>query len=210
MAVNDLLSLVEARSAVNLPEGATQQDVPLTLFVSGLSRRVDKLCGPVVIRAVTAERHDGGAHRIWLKQSPASSITSVSEWLDTTETVLAAETDGVKPADAYLAGKTGPLSFIRRRNTGTDGRFAVGRENIVVAYQAGRYANTASVDELFKLTASSILRRIWKREQSSWAQSSDFFSDTENPTPGLRFFKAIDPMIMEFLADELLPPAAGL
>lgn len=210
MAVNDLLTLVEARSAVNLPAGAGAHDADLQLFVSGLSRRVDQLCGSVVIRTVTAERHDGGTHRIWLEKSPASSITSVSEWLDTTQTVLAAETDGVKPADAYLLGNTGPLSFIRRRNAGTDARFARGRENVVATYQAGRYADTASVDSLFKLAAGAILRRIWKREQSSWAQAPDFFPDTEDPRPGLQFFKAVDPMITEFLADELLPPPAGL
>lgn len=210
MAAADLLSLAEARSAVNLPTGAGAHDTDLQLFLTGLSRRIDQLCGSVVIRTVTAERHDGGSHRIWLEKSPASSITSVSEWLDTTETVLTSETDSVKPADAYLLGNTGPLSFIRRRNTGTDARFATGRENVVITYPSGRYADTASVDELFKLAAASILRRIWKREQSSWAQEPDFFPDTENPRPGLQFFKAVDPMIMEFLADELLPPPAGL
>lgn len=210
MAVEDLLAIDEARSAVNLPSGATQQDGELKRYLTGLSRRVDDLCGPVVIRTITDEEHDGGVHRIWLRKSPADSVTSVSEWLNTTETALTAETRASQPADAYLHGHTGPLHFIRRRNTGSDARFPTGRQNVLVTYEAGRYASTADVDELFKLTAASILRRIWKREASSWSQSTDFVTDTEGATPQRSFFRVVDPMIKEFLADELLPPGMGV
>lgn len=206
MAVNDLLTIVEARSAVNLPAGDTSHDVDLKLFVSGISGRVDALCGPVVQRAVAGERYSGGKRRVLLEQTPASAVTSVSEWDGTTETVLTEETDAVKPSDAFMLDSEGVYSFVYRRAVGSDSVFPAGRRNVVIDYTAGRFATTADVGEQFKLTATSILRRIWKREQSSWSQTTDFFADTESPRPSMSFFRAVDPMVQELLADEMLPP----
>jgi hypothetical protein len=208
MATRDLLTLVEARSAVNLPVGSTTHDVDLQLFITGISGRVDKLCGPVVQRAVTGERHNGGRSKVLLNLQHVASVTSVVEWVGTTQTALTAETDSTKPANGFLldSGEGGIYAWVWRRSGNGDATFPAGRRNVVVAYTAGRYAATASVDETFKLAAGSVLRRIWKREQSSWAQTPGFFEDTENPTAGLGFYKAVDPMVKELLCDELLPP----
>lgn len=202
----DLLTLAEAKSAVNLPTGTTTQDASLALYVSGISKRVDALCGSVVQRTVTDERHNGGAGLIMLDKHYATTITSFSEWQNTTEKVLTAETDGSKPADAYLLEPGDPYGFVYRRMSGSDATFYSGRRNLVVTYTSGRYAATASVDSQFKLATSSILRRVWKRESSGWSQQPSFYSDTENPTDPLTFYRAIDPMIREFLNDQLLPP----
>lgn len=207
MAATDILTLAEARRGVNLGSSTTH-DAELGMFVTGITGRIDALCGPVVNRTITGERHDGGKLRIFLEESPAFSVTSVSEWLHTTETVLTAETDGTKPSQGYLLDHVGNLSFIWRRAGGSDTNFAEGRRNVVVTYVAGRFADTASVDDRFKLAAASILRRLWKREQSSWAQSPDFFGDPDD-TRSLGFFRAVDPMVRELLADELKPPPIG-
>lgn len=207
MATLDLLDLDEARRAVNLPSPSTSDaDDDLKLFVSGISGRIDELCGPVVQRTITDEKHDGGRCRILLDLQHVSSVTSVSEWAGTTETTLAAETNASKPASGYLLDPVGPYGFVYRRASNGDATFPAGRRNVLVTYVAGRYADTAAVDERFKLAASAVLRRVFKREQSSWAHTPDFFTDTENPRPGLMFYKAVDPMLIEFLADELLPP----
>lgn len=209
MALTDILNLIEARAAVNIPTGVTSQDSDLTLFVAGISSRVDALTGPVVSRSVTGERHSGmsaGRGRFMLDLQYVSAITSLSEWDGTTQTVLSAETDGVKTSSDYLLDSIGPYAIVYRRSNGTDAVFPAGRRNLVASYTAGRFANTASVTEQFKLAVSAVLRRMWKREQSSWAQTPDFFDDTENPTQRLAFFRAIEPMLAELLADQLLPP----
>lgn len=208
MATRDLLTIVEARSAVNLPAASSTHDTDLQLFVTGISGRIDALCGPVVQRTITGERHNGGTSHVLLHYQHVASVTSVAEWVSGSATTLTEETDAVKPAQAFLLdpGEGGIYAWLIRRAAGADARFPAGRRNIVVSYSAGRYADTASVDATFKLTATAVLRRIWKREQSSWAHSPDFFADTEDPRPTLSFFKAVDPMVTELLADELLPP----
>lgn len=204
----DLLTLNEAKTAVNLPQasGAAELTGELEMFVTGISSRVDALCGPVVHRAVTGERHDGGRRRVFLRETPVSAVTSAAEWSRGTETVLSAESDATLPADGYLLDHSGLYSFVWRRSAGEDSKFPAGRRNVVITYTAGRYATTATVSEQFKLATAAVLRRIWKREQSAWAQSPDFFPDTDNPAPSMTFFKAVDPMIKELLMDELLPP----
>lgn len=211
MAARDLLSLEEARRAVNLPNPAQPNatlDVDLQLYVTGISGRVDKLCGPVVQRAITGERHNGGCRKILLTKQHVAAVTSVVEWAGTSSTTLTEETDAAKPSNGFLLdpGEGGIYAWVWRRSGNGDATFPTGRRNVVFDYTAGRYADTAAVDETFKLAAGAVLRRIWKREQSSWAQSPSFFEDTENPTSSLSFFKAVEPMIKELLADELLPP----
>lgn len=203
-AATDILTLTEGRTAIN--NQAVNHDTQLATFITGISHRIDDLCGPVVIRTVTNEEHNGGKSRIWPLITPVDSVTTLTEYVHTTGTALSAESNASKPASAYLLDNIGVTSFVWRRSGGADSTFASGRRNIVITYEAGRYADTASVDPKFKLAVESVLRRIWKREQSSWAQAPEYFASVENPAPTLRFFKAVDPMITELLHDELLPP----
>lgn len=208
MADNDILTLAEARTAVNLGTN-TNQDTQLEQFLTGISQRIDILCGPVVIRTVTNERHDGGVERIFLDETPVSTVATVVEWRHTTSNSLTAESDSSKPADAYLLDNTENLYYIWRRSGGSDARFPEGRRNVVVTYDAGRAADTASVDDKFQVAASSILRRLWKREQSAWAQTSEFFSQVDDPATADRFrgfFRTVDPVVKELLPDELKHP----
>lgn len=208
MADHDVLTLDEAGRAVNLPSGSTSQDGDLQLYVSGISGRIDALCGPVVQRTIAGERHNGGCSKILLAKQHVASVTSVVEWSGTTQTALTEETDAAKPANGFLldTGDGDIYAWVYRRAGNTDARFPTGRRNVAVVYVAGRYADTETVGETFKLAAASVLRRIWKREGSSWSHTPDFFDDTENPRPSLGFFKAVDPMVCELLADQLLPP----
>ena len=201
MADTDILTVEDARTAINMPGG--QHDSILQQLVTGISLRMDALCGPIVQRTVTAERHNGGCVFVAPRKVPVASITSVTEYISGTGTALTAETISTAPTSAYLLDDT--LRFypkIYRRDGGADVLFAAGRMNIAVTYEAGRYADTASVPENFKETARQILRRLWKREQNAWARVSNFDGDEGAPAA---FFKAYDPVIKESLGDELLP-----
>lgn len=211
MAANDLLTIDEARRA-GPGEGIVAHDEDLQIIVTGISTRIDKLCGPVVHREIVDERHDGGDVRIWLDHPPAHAVTSVTEWAGGVATVLDPESDATRPVDGFLLDHTHLMSYVWRRRSGADARFAAGRRNVVVTYTAGRFATTATVDERFKMAAQSIIRRVWKRESEAWAQTPDFFSSVDDPAGQDRFrgfFRAVKPMVDELLADELLPPAAA-
>ena len=199
----DVLTLPEAKAALNLT-GDTH-DSEIALWVTAVSRRLDDACGPVVQRNVTEELHDGGAGSIWLHHPPVASVTSVSEFASTTETLLTAETNVTKPAAGYLVDLA--AGRVVRRSGGGAAVFAAGSSNVEVSYVAGRYATTAAVDAKFKAAAGAVLRRLWAREQGAWARGGDPFTEAGATGPG--FFKALDPMIREFLADELRAPVVA-
>ncbi len=51
----DVISLAEGKSAVGITTGDTSQDTALAQKITAVSRRIDRLCGPVVQRTVTDE-----------------------------------------------------------------------------------------------------------------------------------------------------------
>lgn len=178
MATLDVLSFAEAKAALNI-SATTAHDTELPGWITAVSMRLDKLIGPVVRRTVTAEKHDGGSHRIFLRHHPSTSITSVTEYAGTVATSLSAETNTSKPADAYLVDDYEPdasllSSIVRRRSGDVDATFAVGRKNIEVTYVPGRAADTASCDERAKKAAALMLINLWRSQQDSSGQVGEF------------------------------------
>lgn len=178
MATLDVLSLAEAKLALNL-SGTTAHDAELPGWITAVSLRLDKLIGPVVRRTVTAEKHDGGNRRIFLRYHPNTSITSITEYAGTVATVLTAETNASKPTDAYLAEDYEPdpallSSIVWRRSGDADATFPRGRKNIEVTYVAGRFADTASCDERAKKAAALMLINLWRSQQDSTGTVGEF------------------------------------
>ncbi len=159
MAANDLVTLGETKAALRLPSNAS--DGLLAAWVSAVSVRVDELCGPVVNRTITDEFHDGGWPSIYPRFVPVSSVTSLSEYDSAgTVTALSAEDYDTKPSSAFLVDG----EVIRRRSSGSDATFVLGRRNVRLTYVAGRVANTAAVTEQFKRAALVVLRHMWSQE----------------------------------------------
>lgn len=206
MAELDILTEGEAQAAINTADAGSHAD-ELGLAVSAVSQAIDAACGPVVAREVT-EVHDGGARAIWPYDAPILSVTSVTEFDGTTSTVLTNEStfgtvggaSGFMLSDAYR---------IDRRSGGK--AYCFGSGQVQVVYLAGRFATTEDVSARFKYAAASILRRLWKREGSGWAYSPNFYENTDEAaaTTGSSFFRAVEPMIAEFLPDELKPPSVA-
>src|SRR4051812_47880552 len=113
MATNDLLSLAEGKSALNITTAA--QDAELPGYITAVSQRIDDLCGPVVIRTYTDEQYPGGMGCIVLRHAPASdtaatTVSAVKEYSSGTLTTLVAETlTASTSADYYFNQKTGIL-----------------------------------------------------------------------------------------------------
>lgn len=194
----DILTEAEATAALNAADlGANTTQ--LTIAVSAVSEAIDAACGPVVARTVT-EVHAGGARSIWLYHAPVRSIASVTEFDGNTQTALTDES-----AFGTLGGTTGfaldPSGHrIERRSGGWATSFPAGQVQVV--YQAGRFATTADVSAKFKQAAANILRRVWKREGSAWAFSPDFYANADETVAQAGFFRAVQPMIDEWLWDE--------
>lgn len=200
----DILDLAEGRLAINVSSG---HDAELARFITGMSRIIDDKCGPVVARSVT-ELHNGGCVQLRPFTTPIFSVSTLTEYVDTADTVLSAESNVSKPADGYLLDRDKATSHnvkIVRRSSGSDASFPAGRRNVELVVSAGRYADTASVDAKFKVAGGSILRRLWDREAGAWARGADPFDQA----PGSRFFEAVMHVVKEQLADETIPIAVA-
>lgn len=202
----DVISLDEAKDAINQTSVSTT-DSELALWITAVSQRFDRLCGPVVKRSVT-ELHDGGETFIRPRTTPLAEVTTLTEYVSTTGTVLSEETNATKPSNGYLIDAPWTHDVrIRRRGSGGDSLFPWGRNNVELVYNAGRADSTSDVDEVFRLTAGAILRRLWSREQGAWSTGGDPFAEAGGGQ--MRFHKTVDPMVREFLADEMRPPVVG-
>lgn len=196
----DVLTLDEAKTALNLT-GTAKHDAELPAWVTAVSRRLDRAVGPIVRREVT-EVLSGGGDVIHTRLYPVSSYTSVTEYSDTTGTVLTVETNLSKPNAAYLPYpySGNPTLFngrLRRRGGGSDVRFTSGDSNVAVVYVAGRFATTGAVDEIYKTAARIMLQNLWSAQSPNVAQVDEF------EIPQQRFPRfAIPNAVKELLADE--------
>lgn len=190
----DVLTLAEGHAAINLPTANTDHDTELAQAITAVSRLLDAEVGCVVQRAIADEIHDGGVWQIATNRWPVASFTAVTEDLHGTPTTLTAYVK--EPFDRAVGLFSGRIER-------EDSYFPSGRWNVKISYVAGRYASTATVDARFKACAAAVLRRLWKRESGTWAQSSDFFEqlDPQSTTGG--FFRVAKPVIDELLADQI-------
>lgn len=202
MAILDVVTLPEAKNALDIALTDLSQDGELAAHVTSVSRRLDDAIGPVVQRSVTVRR-DGGRPTIWLTPRPVAAFTTVTEYNQAgVATVLVAEDEDTKPIDAYLASpyKSDATLFsgrLYRRRSGSDGWFASGRSNVVVAYTAGRAADTAEVAPIYKQAAQIMLANLWRSQEQSTASLGEFDVPAQNFP---RF--AVPNAVKELLADE--------
>ena len=206
----DVLTLAEGKQAINMTQDNAEHEAELARAITAVSRRLDELVGPVVIRTVT-EYHDGGVGTIWPYQTPVSEFTSVTSWDGTTSTTWTADAFGVAGVtNGYLLESSTSYAHgtrILARAGGGATYFPTGSRSVRLIYEAGRYATTADVDARFKQAAAMILRRLWKPEAGAWAQTPDFLQSTESDAgAGLGYFR-IDPLVEQWLGDEMKPPA---
>lgn len=199
----DIVSLTEAKAAVNIDASNTSYDTEIAAYITGVSRRIDTLCGPVVRRTISAETHwCGAAPFVDVRHVPIASVSSVVEYdQDGTATTLTAETVSTKPTDGYLIDITREVpTRIYRRSQGGPYTFPAAGA-VVITYGAGRYANTAAVDEVFKRGAAIMFSHLWRREQGVGSTTFGPLEDTGLGTPTF----AVPRAVVELLAEHLRP-----
>lgn len=200
----DVITLAEAKLAVNIASSDTSQDTELAAYITAISRRLDSLCGAVVKRLYQDEDHmTYGEHVIEVHNRPIFDVQGVVEYSsDGTHIHLTEETVTTKPADGWLIDPTTKSRFrILRRSSGMTYNYPI--DGIVrLEYNAGRYATTATVDPVFKQAAAIMLANLWRREQGVGSQTFGTAGDMFNPlVPTF----AVPRAVLELLAEYLRP-----
>ena len=200
----DVISLAEAKLAVNIASADTTQDTELAAYITAISRRLDSLCGPVVKRLIAEEDHlTYGQSVLETRLRPIFDVQGVVEYDSAgVHTHLSEETVTTKPADAWLIDPTTTARFrILRRSQGLPYTYPEG--GIVrLEYNAGRYASTATVDAVFKQAAAIMLANLWRREQGVGSNTFGTAGDMMNPlVPTF----AVPRAVLELLAEYLRP-----
>lgn len=157
MAVTDILDLVEAKAALNIKQTDNVDATELAQVISAASAFVDSVYGPVVARTAT-KLIVSPSGTVWLDRP--LTITSVTEYVSGTATVLTAE--DFDTAGTYrLDTTTGALT--RRSSWANSYWYA---HELVVDYSSGRYASTATVAPKFKEAAVVALIHFWQHRGS--------------------------------------------
>ena len=208
----NVLTLAAAKSALAedlTPEEIDELDVEhinddeILLYVTAVSRRLDRLCGPIVQREITEEEHDGGSPTIWLSERPVAEVLEVLEYSGTTSIAVERETNQDKPAAGYrldrLDSAAGYGRRVRRRGAGAAPGGGRGGGHGVVTDGAGRGEATAPVAPLFTTAAKLILPNLWRHRDPAVESSSTQFVLPHSNFP--RF--AIPNAASELLAGEI-------
>ena len=202
----DIITVAEFEAAINIDASDPISLEEKEQVVTAASRMVDQIFGPVVVRTVTGELHDGGNARLWPRQTPVSSVSALAEYDHLTATTLTAESNVLKPANAYTLQADGHYAVVYRRATGSDYTFVSGRRNVTITYVAGRYANTAAVDRRFKEAATVCAIHLFQvrgaGEGVSAGDGAPFGGVPYNTDTLVKKLKAM-------LPDEVRPPAVA-
>lgn len=190
----DVITLAEAKTALDMT--TTAHDSEVALLITAISRRLDRLCGPIVQRQVTDVFNGAGSPVIVLRSPPVASIVSVSE----SGVVLT-------PSMYYLNAPAGLLYRSTSSPYGPPIWWRYGTQSITVTYVGGRFVSTATVDPLYKQAALLTLEHLWAQTAPTWAQSSTPFG----PGPESAMVSPVAPWavpraVLELLGSEMLPP----
>jgi hypothetical protein len=206
MTTTDLITITEAKQEIGAISTAVD-DVLLASYVAAVSEMIDRKCGPVVARTITAEVHDvGQVAELRLRTFPVLSVSSVVEYSSLgVATTLAADTPSSKHDNGYWIN-TG-LKFARkleRRNAGVAYTFPPFGQ-VVVSYSAGRCASTATVPDIFKHAARLAVATNWSIQQGSGSMTFGVGDGGFGAPIPIIMPRAVDAM----LAAEMLPGGIG-
>lgn len=195
MATLDVLTSTEAAAAIS---DGSPESTELAAYVTACSLWLDELAGPVVVRTITDEYHDGGESSIWLRWRPITSITAVVE---NGSTITTAGYHAVRSAEDrdLLTGE------LVRRSGDYPSTWSYGYDKVKVTYVAGRFADTANVSELYKDACRLLLQNAWSSEQFG----TRGWGEIDMPATSFRKF-SVPNAVRDLLAGVLHADALGV
>jgi len=181
-----IISLADARAALNMPSTATSDDDEIRLYVSAATAIIEDLIGRVLSTEVVETHSGNGRAAILLDEIPAS-ITSVTE----DGTTLTAGT-------GYALDNAGILWRGASKNAGTWS--ATSPRNVVVTYAAGATVVPSNVI----LAARELVRHQYAQGQQPWRQGYGGSLGDEPST-----YMAAGFAVPNAVVDKLKPQAAN-
>ncbi|MGW4040469.1 hypothetical protein ACWEIM_30040 [Streptomyces sp. NPDC004778] len=187
LAPPTILSLADAKRHLKLPPGRSDRDDEIRGWTESITRGIEGMCGPVVVRTVE-ERHEARrARSIALRHTPALELTSV--------TSVQPGGTGYAVDDLDLDPDTG---MVRRLDGGT----LTGLLQFV--YTAGRPIVSANITAAARI----IVQHLWRTTQGPGRPqlgTGDF--DVTEPIAGFGY--AIPNRALQLLEPDRLPPEVG-
>lgn len=189
----DVVSLAEAKRMLSVGAVDTKDNDHLERLVTVVSRRLDKLVGPIVQRTVTAEQHDGCSGAVWTYLAPCEVITTVVE-----DGVTLSASD--YHAEVYEPDPSLYRGEIVRLSGGWPTFWSPGFHNVQVTYTAGRFEDTASVGAVYKEAAALMLKNLWRAYNENVGQVNEY----DVPVSNFPTF-AVPQVVRDLLHSELQP-----
>ncbi|MFB6423687.1 hypothetical protein ACFCXC_18365 [Streptomyces microflavus] len=182
-----ILSLAQARAHLKLPANQTDRDDEIRDWTESITRGIEGMCGPVIVRTVSERHQERSARTIVLGSTPVIELVSVT-------------TIGQSPITYAVDGlDLDPGTGLVRR---LDGGGFTGPSLWV--YRAGRPIVTANIRSAAKI----ILQHLWRTSQGPSRPQlggSDF--DVSEPIVGFGY--AIPNRALQLLEPDRLPPEVG-
>lgn len=152
-----LVTLAEVKAYLNITNA--DDDTELLGFIDAATIKIQEITGPVLARTVT-EYRDGGTSSLILTQRPVISVTSVTELIGSTQTVLTQNAYGAGTTDYGFTFDSDACTVTRRM--GNDAAtFADGVGNIKIVYSAGYAAIPAEIG----LASKALIQHWWSSSQ---------------------------------------------
>lgn len=187
LAPPTILSLADAKKHLKLPPGRHSKDDEIRGWTESITRGIEGLCGPVIVRTVQ-ERHEvSRASTVCLLHVPALELVDVTPVLTAGTSYAVADLD-LDPATGVVrrldgGTLTGPLRFV---------------------YRAGRPIVPANITSAVRI----ILQHLWRTTQGpSRPQPGTGDFDVSEPIPGFGY--AIPNRALQLLEPDRLEPGVA-
>lgn len=156
MATLDLITLAELKGFLR-PEDSSElsaEDTHLTALITAVSMAIEDYCRLPLIKQAQSETLDGddGTDAIYLRAFPVDTAQTI--------TVVESSTTLVQNTDYIVDPLIGRLRRIPGSDATSTRGWDQGLRNVVITYTAGRFANTAAVDERVKLAARILCKTV--------------------------------------------------
>ncbi|MFG3426140.1 hypothetical protein [Streptomyces californicus] len=180
-----ILSLAQARSHLKLPAAQTDRDDEIRDWTESITRGIEGMCGPVIVRTVTERHRRNRAPTLVLRHTPVIEVVS---WSAAGGTPGPVDTLDVDPGTGLVCRLDGGVF------TGA----------MLWVYRAGRPVVPANIRAAAKL----IVQHLWRTTQGPGRPQlggGDF--DVSEPIPGFGY--AIPNRALQLLEPDRLPPEVG-
>lgn len=158
-----IVSLADARTMLNIPDGVTAYDAKIRQYVRSITGFVEKYCGPVTVQQVT-ERVYGGGIEIVLRKPPVIEAP-----------MQMSQVTALTPVLTY--GLTYDLSLLSVDFKTGIVRHTAGLPFIYGPYDATYWAGRPVVPDEILLGTEAILKHQWEQERGGSGRAGGYGAD---------------------------------